>query len=157
MPVRPNGRFLLRNPSTQTRMKYLLIPALFFTSICGCFLFIFSCTEETPPVMDSHGCDCSGQPERPVAPTLGMLFHPRDTTYPYTLVFSGQGSLILMYPICSDSNFLSQLVTKGLTGDSILVAVEAGLVESIECEAEGFDRVSIGKGQPLRIHTIDRQ
>ena len=134
-------------------MKKILV-----SQVCYCLLLLFSCTEEvTIPIVDSHTCDCINQPDRQVGLDYGMLFHPRDTFYPYTFLPSDQGTLIHLFPVCSDSNFLSQLASKGLTGDSILVKVSAGLVESIECEAEDFDRVSIGKGQPLRIHTIDRQ
>jgi hypothetical protein len=131
---------------------------ILFFQTCLCILIGFNCTPEAAsPAINSHACDCSGQPDRHIASTDGMLFRPRDTAYTYTLLFSNQGPLILLRPICSDSNFLSQLASKGLTGDSILVTVDAGLVESIECEGEAFDRVTIDKGQPLRIHTIDRQ
>jgi hypothetical protein len=131
---------------------------ILFFQTCFCVLLSLYCTPESPtPITNSHTCDCKDLPEQRVGLHDGMLFHPRDTAYTYTLLFSGQGSLILLYPICSDSNFLGQLASKGLTGDSILVTVDAGLVESIECEAEDFDRVTIGRGQPLRIHTIDRQ
>jgi hypothetical protein len=131
---------------------------ILFFQTCLCILIGFNCTPEAAsPAINSLACDCKDLPEQRVGLHDGMLFHPRDTAYTYTLLFSGQGPLILLYPICSDSNFLSQLASKGLTGDSILVTVDAGLVESIECEGEAFDRVTIDKGQPLRIHTIDRQ
>jgi hypothetical protein len=131
-------------------MKNLIFPAI-------CLLFWgIACTEETPAI-DSHACDCSNQPESAWNVKYGILFQPKDSSYPYSIIDTDQGSFHYLLPICSDSNFLNQLAVKGLTGDSIPVKVDMSIIETIECEYEGLDKVTIGKAHPLRVHTIDRQ